>query len=131
MKSIDELMPGEGGIIEHVGGDGEFRDRLLDMGLTPGTYICLRKTAPLGDPLQLSLRGYELTIRKADASRINVLSPPAVGNGGFNSCCGDCRDCITQEDERTVRPVRRNKDIQTGCCSPRRWKPRSVSTRGC
>ena len=79
--TIDELLPGQGGVIAHVGGAGELRDRLLDMGLTPGTHILMRKAAPLGDPLQLSLRGYELTIRKADASRISVSSCP-----GGNSC---------------------------------------------
>ena len=70
--TIEELTPGQGGIIEYVGGSGDLRDRLLDMGLTPGTHVLLRKAAPLGDPLQLSLRGYELTIRKADAARIRV-----------------------------------------------------------
>jgi Fe2+ transport system protein FeoA len=67
---IDELKPGQSGIIKNVGGSGELRDRLLDMGLTPGTNIIMRKAAPLGDPIQLSLRGYDLTIRKADAARI-------------------------------------------------------------
>ena len=75
---IDELMPGQNGIIESVGGEGELRDRLLDMGLTPGTNILMRKAAPLGDPLQISLRGYELTIRKVDAARISV-KPSAGG----------------------------------------------------
>ena len=83
--TIKELTPGQGGIIEYVGGSGELRDRLLDMGLTPGTYILLRKAAPLGDPIQLSLRGYELTIRKDDAARIGVKLWPACG-----SCCSGC-----------------------------------------
>ena len=83
--TIKELTPGQGGIIEYVGGSGELRDRLLDMGLTPGTYILLRKTAPLGDPVQLSLRGYELTIRKDDAARIGVKLCPACG-----ICGGRC-----------------------------------------
>jgi Fe2+ transport system protein FeoA len=84
--TIAELLPGQGGIIESVGGAGETRDRLLDMGLTPGTRITLRKTAPLGDPLQLSLRGYELSIRKADASRISVALCP-----GGSFCSGGCQ----------------------------------------
>ncbi|MDR1796288.1 MAG: ferrous iron transport protein A [Clostridiales Family XIII bacterium] len=71
--TLDELLPGESGMIEQVGGEGEARDRLLDMGLTPGTPVYLRKAAPMGDPVQLSLRGYELTIRKAAAARITVL----------------------------------------------------------
>ena len=82
---IDELAPGQSGVIEYVGGEGELRDRLLDMGLTPGTNILLRKAAPLGDPIQLSLRGYELTIRKADAARIIVV--PLFERG--------CQDCKT------------------------------------
>ena len=86
--TIEELAPGQGGIIEHVGGRGELRDRLLDMGLTPGTHVLLRKAAPMGDPLQISLRGYELTIRKADAARIGVvLCQPDDFCGG---CKGSC-----------------------------------------
>ena len=73
---ITDLEPGQGGIIEYVGGAGELRDRLLDMGLTPGTGVVLRKAAPMGDPLQLSLRGYELTLRKADAGRISISLIP-------------------------------------------------------
>ena len=82
--TIEDLAPGQSGIIKNVGGSGELRDRLLDMGLTPGTYVQLRKTAPLGDPLQLSIRGYELTLRKSDAARINLL--PC-----FEGCNGNCR----------------------------------------
>ena len=74
--TIEELAPGQKCIIKSVEGLGEFRDRLLDMGLTPGTHVLLRKAAPMGDPLQLSLRGYELTIRKTDAARINVTLCP-------------------------------------------------------
>jgi len=70
--TIDDLKPGQRGAIICVDGMGEFRDRLLDMGLTPGTHVLLRKAAPMGDPVQLSLRGYELTIRKADAARVRV-----------------------------------------------------------
>ena len=77
---IDELMPGQSGVIEYVGGEGELRDRLLDMGLTPGTRILMRKAAPFGDPIQLSLRGYELTIRKADAARLRVILSSGDGN---------------------------------------------------
>ena len=114
MRKISELAPGQGGIIRRVGGEGEFRDRLLDMGLTPGTHIFLRKTAPLGDPLQLSLRGYELTIRKADASRISISPMPEAGSGQFRPCYGDCRNCIIQEDIRAERPVDCREDNQGG-----------------
>jgi len=82
--TIEELAPGQSGIIKNVGGSGELRDRLLDMGLTPGTHVFLRKTAPLGDPLQLSVRGYELTIRKGDAARIEI-------GPCFEGCAGCCK----------------------------------------
>lgn len=95
--TIDELTPGQGGRIEYVGGKGELRDRLLDMGLTPGTYVFLRKTAPLGDPIQLSLRGYELTIRKADAARIRIKMLADTSLNPFKPCYGDCQNCMDGE----------------------------------
>ena len=81
--TLRELQVGQSGVIRIVGGSGELRDRLLDMGLTPGTHVLLRKAAPLGDPLQISIRGYELTIRKVDAARIEL--EPCFGN-----CPGNC-----------------------------------------
>ena len=70
--TLDCVKPGQGGIITVVGGDGALRRRLLEMGLTPGAAVTLRKRAPLGDPLELSLRGYELSLRTADAQYIEV-----------------------------------------------------------
>jgi ferrous iron transport protein A len=58
--------------IESVGGEGALRLRLLDMGLIPGTEVTVQKTAPLGDPLEISVRGYQLTIRKDDARLLSV-----------------------------------------------------------
>nr|WP_262396449.1 FeoA domain-containing protein [Zongyangia hominis] len=55
-----------------VGGEGALRDRLLDMGLTPHTQVMIRKVAPMGDPIELMLRGYELTLRVDDAKNIVV-----------------------------------------------------------
>lgn len=72
MNSLSALKPGESGIIESVGGSGSLRRRLLDMGLTPGTKILVRKVAPFGDPLELCLRGYELTLRGEDARIIKL-----------------------------------------------------------
>jgi ferrous iron transport protein A len=66
------MKPGESGIIDAVGGEGALRRRLLDMGLTPGTRVSVRKIAPFGDPLELSLRGYELTLRGEDARSIRM-----------------------------------------------------------
>ncbi len=70
--SLDQIRPGEKAVIAAVGGTGSLRRRLLDMGLTPGTQIFVRKVAPFGDPLELSLRGYELTLRNEDAKKIKV-----------------------------------------------------------
>ena len=71
-KTLDRLKTGNMGVIKHVGGQGALRRRLLDMGLTPGTKIMIRKVAPLGDPIELHLRGYELTIRQEDAEKIQI-----------------------------------------------------------
>lgn len=70
--SLDQLVPGESGIIDSVTGSGALRRRLLDMGLTPGTRVSVRKVAPFGDPIELSLRGYALTIRGEDAQIIRM-----------------------------------------------------------
>lgn len=66
------MTPGDSGIIATVGGTGALRRRLLDMGLTPGTKVTVRKRAPFGDPLELCLRGYELTLRGEDAHNIEL-----------------------------------------------------------
>lgn len=70
--TLDNLKIGRSGVITAVGGDGALRRRLLDMGLTPKTRVMVRKVAPLGDPIELYLRGYELTLRKEDAKNIEI-----------------------------------------------------------
>ena len=71
--TLEDLAPGEQGIILRAGNEkGPVKRRLVDMGLTPGTQIAVRKVAPFGDPIQISLRGYELSIRGEDAARITV-----------------------------------------------------------
>ena len=70
--TLDKLKIGSSGVITAVGGDGPLRCRLLDMGLTPRTRVMVRKRAPLGDPLEISLRGYELTLRAEEAAKITV-----------------------------------------------------------
>ena len=67
--TLDELHIGDSGVIATVGGEGALRRRLLDMGLTPKTKVTVRKMAPMGDPIELHLRGYELTIRAEDAKK--------------------------------------------------------------
>ena len=70
--TLSELKIGKQGIITKVGGEGALRLRLLDMGIIPRTKVKVQKTAPLGDPIQIYIRGYNLTIRKDDASVIEV-----------------------------------------------------------
>ena len=68
--NVAQLQPGESGIVESVGGEGALHRHLLDMGITPGVRVTLHKTAPMGDPVEIHLRGYALTLRKDDAARI-------------------------------------------------------------
>ena len=72
IKTLDQLTPGESGIVVTVGGQGALRRRLLDMGITPKTSITVVKIAPMGDPMEIRLRGYGLSIRKLDAHEIEV-----------------------------------------------------------
>ena len=73
MKLLSQLDIGEKGIVKVVNGEGVIRRRLFDMGITPGAEIYLRKKAPLGDPIEITLRGYELTLRKAEASHVEMV----------------------------------------------------------
>lgn len=70
--TLDKLPIGEKAVITNVGGEGALRCRLLDMGLIPRTTVEVRKVAPMGDPIELRIRGYELTIRKEDAKKIEI-----------------------------------------------------------
>lgn len=72
--TLNNLKTGASGKILSVGGQGALRRRLLDMGLTPGTHILIRRVAPFGDPIELYLRGYALTLRKEDALNIEVAA---------------------------------------------------------
>jgi Fe2+ transport system protein FeoA len=73
MSTLDEIEVGKSCKIYKVGGQGALRRRLLDMGLTPKTKVMVRKVAPMGDPIELHLRGYELTLRREDAKNIEVI----------------------------------------------------------
>ena len=77
--TLHELQVGESAVIAAVGGEGALRRRLLDMGLTPGTHVRLHKLAPMGDPLELELRGYSLTLRKDDAANIQLREETSHG----------------------------------------------------
>lgn len=75
---LGEMKAGQEGVITAVGGQGALRRRLLDMGLTPHTRVRVNKFAPMGDPIELTLRGYELTLRIADANGIEVDTEDAA-----------------------------------------------------
>ena len=70
--TLNELKTGSSGIITAVGGDGPLRCRLLDMGLIPHTRVTLQNVAPMGDPIEIRVRGYELTLRVEEAQKIEV-----------------------------------------------------------
>ncbi len=72
LKKLDEFKIGETGLIKTVSGEGKIRRRLFDMGVTPGAKVMLRKKAPLGDPLEIVIRDYELTLRKNEASLVTL-----------------------------------------------------------
>ena len=71
--TLDQLKVGTSAVITAVGGDGALRCRLLDMGLIPNTRVTVQKIAPMGDPMEIRLRGYELTLRLDDAAQIEIL----------------------------------------------------------
>ena len=71
-KLLSEFIIGEQGTIINVKGEGKVRRRLFDMGVTPGAHVLLKKKAPLGDPLEVTIRGYELTLRKNEAELVLV-----------------------------------------------------------
>lgn len=71
-KLLSEMAIGESGKVVKVTGEGAIRRRLFDMGVTPGAEVFFRKKAPLGDPIEITLRGYELTLRKAEASHVQI-----------------------------------------------------------
>ena len=72
MKTLKDMRIGQTAIIRRLHGEGALKRRIMDMGLTKGTEVYVRKAAPLGDPLELTVRGYELSVRKADAEMIEI-----------------------------------------------------------
>ncbi len=72
MKTLRDVQIGTSATVVKLHGGGAIRRRIMDMGITKGTVVTVRKVAPLGDPMELSVRGYELSIRKADAETIEV-----------------------------------------------------------
>ncbi len=72
VKLLSDFTVGESGVIVKVNGEGRIRRRLFDMGVTPRAEVTMRKKAPLGDPIEVNLRGYELTLRKDEACCVEV-----------------------------------------------------------
>ena len=72
LKKLDKIEKGETGLVKNVEGYGKVRRRLFDMGVTPGAKVTLRKKAPFGDPIEITIRGYELSLRKAEAELVNI-----------------------------------------------------------
>ena len=70
--TIDDLAIGQSGVISQVGGEGALRLRLLDLGLIPRTRVSMVKIAPMGDPMEITVRGYVLTLRREDAAKIEI-----------------------------------------------------------
>jgi len=89
--TLDKFVVGEQGIVISVLGEGKIRHRLFDMGVTPGATILLRKKAPLGDPIEVNLRGYELSLRKSEAK--NVILKMTV-----------TREMLAQEEQTATEP---------------------------
>lgn len=73
MKTLKEAKVGQTVTVAKVHGEGPVRRRIMDMGLTKGVQILVRKVTPLGDPMELNIRGYELSIRKADAEMVELV----------------------------------------------------------
>ena len=74
MKTLKDIPVGESSVVVKIHGEGALRRRIMDMGITKGTEIYVRKVAPLGDPVEITVRGYELSLRKADAEILEILS---------------------------------------------------------
>ena len=72
LKTLDQIEKCETGLIKKIDGEGKLRRRLFDMGVTPGAEVTLRKKAPLGDPIEVTIRGYELSLRKAEALLVTI-----------------------------------------------------------
>lgn len=72
MKTLKDIAPGKSATVVRLHGEGAVKRRIMDMGITKGTPVHIRKVAPLGDPVEMTVRGYELSLRKADAEMVEV-----------------------------------------------------------
>ena len=90
--NLSHIKPGESCVVTHVEGEGAVRRRLLDMGITPGVTIHMKKIAPLGDPMEMTLRGYQLSLRKDEAApilveRLTAQQESGAGRGCYGNAC--------------------------------------------
>jgi len=74
MQTLKDIKCGDTAIVQKLSGEGALKRRIMDMGITKGTSVFVRKVAPLGDPIEITVRGYELSIRKSEAENIIVTS---------------------------------------------------------
>ena len=119
--TLNSLAVGESCMIRQVGNQrGAVKRRLVDMGLTPGTAVKLVKIAPMGDPLEVSLRGYELSLRREDAAQIVVepltgeAKPEAVPETAYHlggKCHGDCGKCAMACEQKDALEAMRRSHI--------------------
>lgn len=119
LLTLDQLAVGKRAVIKNVGGEGALRRRLLDLGLTPYTPVMIRKIAPMGDPIELYVRGYELTLRKSEAKEIEVFyfECSHCGNCYFgmkNKCPGTDKACQIEDRHRNRRGEGGQKRRQEG-----------------
>ena len=150
--TLDQLSVGGSCVIEQVGNQrGAVKRRLIDMGLTPGTSVKLIKIAPFGDPMEVQLRGYELSLRKEDAAQIRVRpaavrapEPDTVSESAYHlgaSCHGDCARCKMgcsnpKDLEAMHRAHRHEQDHHPSTYDPRAhdqrpWKVALVGNPNC
>ena len=73
MKTLKDVKVGQSAVVVKLHGEGPVKRRIMDMGVTRGTEIFVRKVAPLGDPMELNIRGYELSVRRGDAEMVEVM----------------------------------------------------------
>ena len=104
--TIRDMNPGDSAVITAVGGEGALRQHFLDMGVIPGAQVTLIKLAPLGDPMELRIHGYELTLRLADAQKIDIEPAPAG------------------EQTAAAKPLRRKKTEHPGLGEEGRFHPK-------
>ena len=138
--TLEQLAVGQSCVIRQVGNQrGAVKRRLVDMGLTPGTEIKLIKVAPFGDPLEVQLRGYELSLRKEDAAQIIVQ--PVAPTDPFRkvtddrayrvtvSCNGDCQRCAKAQPSDKDRDAMRRAHHHENECHPRSYDPTAHDQR--